>query len=105
MDLNYQELRDNKHVPYLHGNGFIQLWLDDKGDSRLHVFPNEKLQAQKVNTPIHNHIFGFNSKCIKGNIVNITFSVFHDENGEYQIYEATPTEGRNTKLMPIETEE
>lgn len=102
MNLNYQELRDGKHIPYLHGNGFIQLWLDDEGNKRLHVFPSKKLQAQKVNTSIHNHIFGFNSKVIRGHIINRVFSVFHDNNGDHQIYEATQTEGRDTKLLPIE---
>lgn len=53
----------------VHGNGFMQLDVDNK--RRLHFWCHPGIPRQAVASPIHDHIFGFDSVVIKGSIINI----------------------------------
>jgi hypothetical protein len=59
------------HRPRVHGNGFIQLDLDDR--VRLHVFGDLRIPRQKFPTPIHDHVFGFTSHVLSGRMINVEY--------------------------------
>lgn len=85
--------------PRVHGNGFIQCDLDS--DTRLHVWGHPAIPRQKVNSPIHDHIFGFHSTCLVGRLVNVVYFVFgSDTGGAFNICEAQPpVTGHDSKLV------
>lgn len=62
----------NSHRPRVHGNGFIQLDLDER--VRLHVFGDPRIPHQKYPTPIHDHVFGFTSHILRGRLINIEYT-------------------------------
>lgn len=83
--LSYSELRSRPFVPMVHPNGFVTL---DLGDSqRLHVWPTTPLQARKVPTPIHDHIFDFESVVLKGELLHIVYDIEDARSGAFHLYE------------------
>jgi hypothetical protein len=90
-----------KALPRVHGNGFVQLDLDDR--TRLHVWGDHRIPRQSVASPIHNHVFGFESRVFVGTLLNLRFRL--DEGGTHVVHEARPPregEGDRTLLAPID---
>lgn len=69
----YDELRAGSFRPRLHPNGFIQLDLTADLSKRLHVWPDENIQAQKTRHPIHDHSFAMESTVLTGCLTNLTY--------------------------------
>lgn len=94
MEIKYSDL---KNKPRLHGNGFIQLDIDDI--HRLDVWPEIEIHAQKVNTQIHSHKFDFYSKVLLGKLLHITYDLVPNMSaGQFQLYNTVPTKGEDTEL-------
>lgn len=85
----------------VHGNGFMQVPIVDRPNWRLHIW-HPDIIGQNINTPIHDHTYGFTSQILLGALVQKGISVFRNESGcgNYNIYEARPTKGTDTKLVP-----
>lgn len=98
MIITFDKLKESGTVPRLHGNGFIQIDLPD-GRHRLDIWPKTPLQAQTVNTGIHNHKFSFHSKILFGTLYHITFKKNPDPTGEYNVYRVIHTKTENTILV------
>lgn len=92
--------RENGKGPRVHGNGFIQLDVDDR--ERLHFWGDPRIPRQAVQTPIHDHVFSFRSVCVKGRIIHLPYRMVRDGDGRYLMYEAKPGRGDDSKLHPME---
>ena len=82
--INLKEVRARGSKPRVHGNGFIQLDLTER--SRLHIWGDHRIPKQKVPTPIHDHVFGFESTVIVGRVINVVYAVEAREHGDYRVY-------------------
>ena len=82
----------------VHGNGFLQLDLNT--NTRLHVWGDPRIPHQKVDTPIHDHVFTFESTIIKGALQNNVYDIC--EGASYQLYSARYRQGQDTVLVPYE---
>lgn len=82
----------------LHGNGFIQVDLED--GQRLHIWPHPLKPAQVVHTPIHDHRFSFVSTILAGAMYNRCFDLLIRPNGGLQIYTAEARAKEDTELAP-----
>jgi hypothetical protein len=87
--------------PRLHPNGFIQLDLNDI--KRLHVWPDEPLQAQKTRHTIHNHVFDMASLVICGELTNLVYSDVYSESGAYILHQAESVNAVDTVLKPTDS--
>lgn len=96
--INLSAVRATGSRPRVHGNGFIQLDLTDR--SRLHIWGDERIPRQKVATPIHDHVFGFESTVIIGRVVNVVYDVEPTPHGDYRVYYPAMREGHDTALEP-----
>ncbi len=100
----YIEIRNaidsKQNRPRLHGNGFLQLDLPD--NRRLHIWSDELPNAQKVDTTIHDHRFGFKSTILIGELVNTVYDFIPAANGEYRLYNPRVRRGEDTMLLPTE---
>lgn len=94
--INLGLLRKEGARPRVHGNGFIQLDLDKR--SRLHIWGDPEIPRQKVATPIHDHVFGFESLLLVGRLINIRYNWCARVWGNMEIYEAECRDGSDTKL-------
>lgn len=86
----------------VHGNGFIQF--DLAPGIRFHIWPdkNKPLFAQKVRTPIHDHVFAFKSVVLCGTLHNITYNIKNDPMfGNHDVYEAQKSATEDTTLVKI----
>ncbi len=103
--MTIQDLREAGHKPRVHGNGFIQLDLNDSGTKRLHIW-HEDIPRQVVATPIHDHVFDMRSTVLTGTLIHEELeprdpAPFHT--GTHQIYRAQQEPGtQNTILVPDE---
>lgn len=99
MEISFSQLLALGNIPRVHGNGFIQL--DLPLGYRLHIWPEEKLDTQKVYTGWHNHRFGFKSTVLVGTLHHIQYgAVIKDNlNGEYQLYKAVVRNKEDTELI------
>lgn len=93
-------------VPRVHGNGFIQVDLNDGGTKRLHVWHRD-IPRQVTATPIHDHVFNMRSTVLLGTLIHdelrVRELVTNPENGTHRIYRAVQEEGtQNTTLVPDE---
>ncbi len=88
--LIFEELRRLPNPPRLHPNGFIQLDLDDAGRTRLHIWPEEPIRIRMPDAPIHDHIFGFESRVLIGCLTNMTYAIEADPAGEYEVWGVAP---------------
>ena len=89
---------------YVHGNGFVQIDLGGRPETRVHIWTRGLWQlCQNVNTQIHDHRFGFVSAVLKGALVNQLIEPFPDLNGHYRKWQAEGerTETGNRRLAPI----
>jgi hypothetical protein len=85
----------------IHGNGFIQVDLDDM--HRLHVW-DHRIPRQRTDSSIHNHRFGFESTVLKGTLVQIplyttVYGRHRAKLGTHVLYEARSTGGEETTLV------
>lgn len=96
--INLGLLRQEGAVPRVHGNGFIQLDLDER--SRLHIWGDPEIPRQKVPTPIHDHVFGFESLLLVGRMINIRYDWCARVWGDMEIHMVECREGSDTKLNP-----
>jgi len=94
--INLGLLRKEGATPRVHGNGFIQLDLDE--ESRLHVWGDPEIPKQKVPTPIHDHVFGFESLLLVGRLLNIRYDWHPRTWGNMEIYTVHCREGDDTSL-------
>lgn len=97
-------LRESGAVPRVHGNGFIQVDMNET--ERMHVW-HPRVPRQAVPTPIHDHVFSFESHVLIGKLVNQNY-IFMPRGSqaggpEYQIFEARMDRGDNTTLQPTGT--
>jgi hypothetical protein len=83
--------------PRLHPNGFIQLDLTDNGSTRLHVWPDISLPAQKTSHPIHDHIFDMVSTVISGKLMNKMYESVPG-NPSHELHVAERINGNDTIL-------
>lgn len=85
-----------QHRPLrVHGNGFIQCDIDSM--HRLHFWGHYRIPKQAQPTHIHDHVFGFESLILKGQIVNV---ILQECDGiEYKVYTAEAREGQDTGLV------
>ena len=95
----FDDLRSLNSRLLVHPNGWIQLNLDEL--HRLHVWPDKPITKRKVDTPIHDHIFDFESKIFLGTIQNIMCDFVEDSNGDYHLYQVSPYKLAK-KEMPLE---
>jgi len=88
----------------VHGNGFVQLDLDD-GTTRLHVW-DESVPRQAVATPVHDHVFAMRSTVLCGKLIHTELDALpprpHDTaRSLYSVHTARQEEGtQNTRLLP-----
>lgn len=96
MELALERVRKAFEDPYgrVHGNGFVQLDVDD--GIRVHIWGHPAVPTQKTPTPIHNHRFGFVSTTIVGRMVNVRYSLLRG--ATHDVYEPTVREGEDTVL-------
>lgn len=101
--INYDELRASGKKPRVHGNGFLQLDLNDDGTKRLHIW-DEGLPRQVVATPIHDHVFDLKSNVLLGTLIHEELAPIPAVgNGTHRIYRAQQEKGtQNTILLPDE---
>ncbi|MBT8124761.1 MAG: hypothetical protein KJO81_08055 [Gammaproteobacteria bacterium] len=73
-----------------HPLGFIFCRLSIEGNRkiRLHIWPKNKGKVQKPSWMIHNHLFDLKSWVIKGQILNIEYKAYADNDGEFTFYTA-----------------
>ncbi len=93
------ELRQSGRIPRLHGNGFIELDLNEEGTRRLHVWPFPKLSAQKIDSSIHDHAWDMESQVYLGQIHHRTFTAEPHINGLFNVYRAIPRDKEDTELV------
>lgn len=87
--------------PRVHGNGMIQLDLED--GSRLHVWGSPDIPRQVVQTPIHDHTFGFRSTVVVGRLFNARHDVRMPNDSAlltHEVYRPVPRVGEDTRLEP-----
>lgn len=91
------ELKSIGTEPRVHPNGFIQLDLSKQ--VRLHVWHPHLPYRQKTFSPIHNHIFSFDSEVIVGRMVNQIYTIEPDDNGTHEEWQVNVIDGEDTKLV------
>ena len=106
MTLVYDQLPSLSYMmaaggePRVHGNGFIQLDIDE--DHRLHVWGDPRIPRQRVASPHHDHMFSFTSTVYRGRMVHVEYRLHSVPEGAYSVWEARMAEGHDTKLVPVE---
>lgn len=83
-------------VPRVHGNGFIQLDLNET--TRLHIWGDSRIPKQQVASTIHNHIFDFKSTVLKGRLIHIEYNVKPNTQGRFKIYKSALRVDEDTEL-------
>jgi hypothetical protein len=90
-------LRGLGNRPRVHGNGFVQLDITPR--ARLHVWGHRQIPKAKVETPIHDHIFGFRSWGLAGLLRNIIYDL-DPTRDDFEMYKPRIREGEDTVLAP-----
>jgi hypothetical protein len=99
-----EELRAKGRQPRVHGNGFIQLDLNDEGTRRLHVW-HDDIPRQEIPTPIHDHVFALRSKVIAGTLIHEELETIETASNAatHRVFRAQQEPGtQNTILVPDE---
>ena len=76
MEINREilsRLRKRGFQPRFHGNGFIQLYLNDAKTKRLHVWHPDHAPQRDHNAQIHDHRFEMTSNVLVGKLRHITY--------------------------------
>jgi hypothetical protein len=93
-------LKSLGNEPRLHGNAFIQLDILDSPRTRLHVWhPALKSIAQKVRTPIHDHMFDLKSIVLRGKLRHVVYEAVAVKKGTHHVYRAVPRDKEDTLLV------
>lgn len=90
-DLSMDRLRALPHGPRLHPNGFITLDIDET--RKLHVWPKVPLRTRPAGL-VHDHVFAFRSRVLKGALTDERYGIFDDPIGTYCVYVADCVSGR-----------
>lgn len=104
-ELSFDWLRGHATNLRLHGNRFLQMDLDLKGDERLHVWSDYVPFAQAYPTLIHDHAFSFYSEVLAGTLINVDYvdvsgTTATTTSGDvYDVYEPAPRKLSDTALM------
>lgn len=69
----FAQLLESGNRPRVHGNGFLQIDLDEK--SRLHIWGHPDIPRQDVNTAIHDHRFSFVSTVLVGRLTHARYNL------------------------------
>ena len=90
--------------PRVHGNGFLQYDFD--GVNRLHIW-HPDLPKQKTPTPIHDHVFSFESRVIVGRLINVVYN-FHGapartSSAEFRLHVSETRKDCDMILVPSDT--
>jgi hypothetical protein len=100
MMINVSDLKEIGTVPRIHGNGFLQLDLED--GQRLHIWGHPDLPRQKVDTGIHNHRFNFRSEVIIGRIINAIYDPQKITDAPtHALYQPVTRDGEDTVLEAV----
>ncbi len=91
--MDYEFLRGLSARPRVHPNGFVQLDLGE--NEKLHVWPEEPLKTVDVETPMHDHTFGFASTLLVGALRHTAYRPVESENGAYHLYTVFPYKAVN----------
>lgn len=86
--------------PRVHGNGFIQLDVND--GQRLHFWGHPEIPRQTVATPIHDHVFDLISEIYIGRLYSISYGVEEHLAGEFEIFQANPGNPPQTQAWPAQ---
>jgi hypothetical protein len=84
---SFDQLRALPTPPRMHPNGFIQLELGSRR-SRLHIWLEKPMFTREVDTPIHDHIFGFDSEVLLGRLGHVIYDMEADPEGPFHLYTA-----------------
>lgn len=100
--ITIRDLKEKNILPLVHGNGFLQISLNEDRSIRLHIW-HPDLPSQKVSTQIHNHTFGFQSEVMFGGIINQVYDAVHTDGimNPMHICEAVPVEGKEDTELKI----
>lgn len=98
--INLKAVRATGARPRVHGNGFVQLDLTKA--ARLHIWGDPRIPKQKVATPIHDHVFGFESTILVGRVISLMYHVTPREHGDFRVYVPKIREGEDTILTPTD---
>lgn len=98
--INLKAIRAMGSRPRVHGNGFVQL--DMTKTARLHIWGDPRIPKQKVATPIHDHVFGFESTILVGRVISLAYIVTPCEHGDFRVYVPEIREGEDTILKPTD---
>ena len=96
--INLEAVRASGSRPRVHGNGFIQLDLTKL--TRLHVWGDARIPRQTVASPIHDHVFDFDSTIIVGRLINVIYKFVPKVFSDFEIYVPETREGEDTILKP-----
>ena len=77
-----ESMRSLGNRPRVHPNGFIQLDLSDR--VRLHVWHPKLPFRQDSYSPVHDHIFSFDSFVFSGRLVHVPYVTSRCENGTHE---------------------
>ncbi len=100
LSTDLYNLRGMGVIPRVHGNGFIQIDLDDV--RRLHIWGHPDIPHQKTYSPIHDHIFNFTSHILAGRMVNVNYELIEREDGNFNIYHPAVRNKEDTVLEQMD---
>ena len=89
--MSIQHFQDANLVPRYHGNGFVQLYLND--DHRLHVWHPLLPVSEENNSRIHDHMWDMASQVLLGQLGHITYALDF-EDSSHDMYAINQPEAR-----------
>lgn len=90
------DARERGAQPRVHGNGFIQLDLNQW--QRAHFWGHPAIPCQRMPSPIHNHRFNFASAIMKGALTNVVYRPVWRDEGLFSEWRPEAREGEDTVL-------
>jgi len=84
--------------PRFHGNGFIQVYLNEL--TRLHIWSQDLPATRVQNARIHDHRFTFISQVLLGALIDVRYAVKIGTDCEHTLYQQGPT--FSDKSSPLE---
>jgi hypothetical protein len=101
LTVNIENLYKAGMIPRVHPNGFIQLDLTEDARTRLHVWPDTPLVAQKSHLyhMVHDHKFVMTSTVLCGRIDNLTYVMSLPFRDDYLVYEGNYANRHDSVLV------
>lgn len=94
------QLAESGREPRVHGNGFVQLDLNDEGTQRLRVWDDD-VPRQATYTGVHDHVFSMRSRVLVGTLIHTEYDYYPAIPGSHEVYRARREKGtQNTTLVP-----